>query len=104
MSLLSPLVNMVELKDLKTILEEDLVKDFPIFEDLELVLWVDTKQCKPITQRVTIQHLSALDYGQIKSLLSAINNSQPISAIVVKGYKVYRVTKTEELMNKKCDT
>lgn len=94
---------MVEMKDLKTVLDEDLIKDFPIFEGLELVLWVDTVQCKPITQKIMIEHLSSLDYPAIKNLLTAINSTLPIVAIIVKGYKVYRVTKTEELMNKKCE-
>jgi len=99
------LVNMVEpVRDLNTVLEEDLVKDFPFFEGVELVLWTDTSNCKPITHKITIQNLSQLTYDEIKKMFKAIEGIFPIAAIIVKGYKVYRVTKTEEFMNKACES
>jgi hypothetical protein len=92
-----------ELKDLATIFDNDLCKDVPLWDELELVVWVDTVQCKPVTHKLKINGLGLFDFSETKKLLLGIDAVFPIVAIIVKGYKVYRVTKTEEFMNKKCE-
>ena len=92
------------LRDLKTILSDDLYKDSPFFDGLDLVIWTNTTaNCKPVLQTIKLDWISNLSFFELTQLLVAMDAIFPISSIIVKGYKIYRVTKTEEFMFKKCE-
>jgi len=75
---------------------------------ISLTLWIDTHQkfCTPILGKLR------LDFGgtafrteMVLAILLKINKVTPITMILIEGhpFKVYRVTKTEEYMNKSCE-
>lgn len=93
-----------ELRDLKTILDEDLHKDHPFFNGIELAIWTNTtKKCSPVIRNIKLEGIGCLDYDEVQKLLLTIDSVYPIVVITIKGYKVYRVTKTEDFAVKKCE-